>query len=460
MAGGARRPLHDRAARDPARSGRPGGSARAAAAGRPARLPRHGDDRARDGDRDCCLPRRPRLVGGRRLPPGPAAAPRSCRRTGAADRPGRLHPARRLVGDLQRPGVRLAAARHPLPHGPPRRPAPRRPPRPAAGRPPALPPPAGGRAPADRRNGRCSGWSATATSTARRSPGGTSASCAAGRPNRSPRSSATTTRTSARSRACWSCSPAATGRREARRTRAGRRPRRPRPGVRSGGTPRARRSSATTSRFEPSPAGAGPLRSRSRCGRSTRGAVAGTAGEVPWWSPRVPAGLRRLATASTIGSAPSVRSAAFATPWTTDRIAVERAHLLRRLRRWDDAADAWASLAAGPGRTAIVAAIELAKLREHRLRDPLGALRATGDGLALAERRQRLGRPGAATGGRPARPRSTAAATSRRADRDLSPAADQRQTRVGGLALTSATEHGRVPDRTSRPSCAGRRPAR
>jgi hypothetical protein len=95
------------------------------------------------------------------------------------------------------------------------------------------------------------------------------------------------------------------------------------------------------------------------------------AGEVPWWSPRVPADFGG-SPRQHIGSAPSVRSAAFATPWTTDRIAVERAHLLRRLRRWDDAADAWASLATGPGRTAIVAAIELAKLREHRLRDPLG----------------------------------------------------------------------------------------
>ncbi len=115
------------------------------------------------------------------------------------------------------------------------------------------------------------------------------------------------------------------------------------------------------------------------------------AGEVPWWSPRLPADFGG-SPRSHLGP-PSVRSATFATPWTTDRIAVERAHLLRRLRRWDDAAEAWASLAAGPGRTAIVAAIELAKLREHRLRDPLGALRATGDGLALAERRQGLGRP-------------------------------------------------------------------
>jgi hypothetical protein len=115
-------------------------------------------------------------------------------------------------------------------------------------------------------------------------------------------------------------------------------------------------------------------------------------GDVPWWSPRVaPDFGGRQRPGSEAG--PSVRSAAFATPWTTDRIAVERAHLLRRLQRWDEASDAWASLAAGPGRTAIVAAIELAKIREHRLRDPLGALRATGAGLALVERRQGLGRP-------------------------------------------------------------------
>ena len=82
-----RRPLHDRATRDPARSRRPGRSAGPAATGGPARLPRHRDDRARDGHRDGRLPRRPRLVGGRRLPPGPAAAPRPCRRTGAARPP-------------------------------------------------------------------------------------------------------------------------------------------------------------------------------------------------------------------------------------------------------------------------------------------------------------------------------------------------------------------------------------
>jgi hypothetical protein len=55
--------------------------------------------------------------------------------------------------------------------------------------------------------------------------------------------------------------------------------------------------------------------------------------------------------------------------------------------------DAWSALAAGPGRTAVVAAIELAKIREHRLRDPRGALDAAAAGLAATDRRARLGRP-------------------------------------------------------------------
>ena len=41
----------------------------------------------------------------------------------------------------------------------------------------------------------------------------------------------------------------------------------------------------------------------------------------------------------------------------------------------------------------MVAAIELAKIREHRLRDPRGALAAAAAGLAATDRRARLGRP-------------------------------------------------------------------
>ena len=56
---------------------------------RPARVHRHGDDRARDGGRHARVPGRARPLGGRRVPPDPAAAPRSRRRAGAArrDRP-------------------------------------------------------------------------------------------------------------------------------------------------------------------------------------------------------------------------------------------------------------------------------------------------------------------------------------------------------------------------------------
>jgi hypothetical protein len=117
-----------------------------------------------------------------------------------------------------------------------------------------------------------------------------------------------------------------------------------------------------------------------------------TAGDDPWWSPRRPAdfgGPPRRAPA--IGGPP--RTAAFDAPWTSERIAIDRAHLLRRLGRHREAAEAWDALAAGSGRSAIVAAIELAKIHEHRLRDRSAAMRAVARGFALLERRRRLARP-------------------------------------------------------------------
>jgi hypothetical protein len=113
---------------------------------------------------------------------------------------------------------------------------------------------------------------------------------------------------------------------------------------------------------------------------------------APWWSPQaVPdfGGRPRSVPSVTAWS----RRTAFALPWDPGRIAIDRAHLLRRLGRYEASADAWATLAAGPGRTAIVACIEIAKLREHRLSDRTGALTAAGRGLALAERRRHLGLP-------------------------------------------------------------------
>ncbi len=87
------------------------------------------------------------------------------------------------------------------------------------------------------------------------------------------------------------------------------------------------------------------------------------------------------------------RPAAFAAPWTDERLYLDRAHVLRRLGRIGEACEAWAALTASPGRLAVVASIELAKLREHRLGDLVGALEAASRGAALAERRRRIGRP-------------------------------------------------------------------
>lgn len=118
----------------------------------------------------------------------------------------------------------------------------------------------------------------------------------------------------------------------------------------------------------------------------------GPADDETWWSPRRQPdfGGRPPRTARPI-TAP--RGALVDAPWTSERIAIDRAHLLRRIGRHRDAAEAWTALAAGPGRTAIVAAIELAKLHEHRLRDRPGALAAALRGLGFVERRRRLGRP-------------------------------------------------------------------
>jgi uncharacterized protein YprB with RNaseH-like and TPR domain len=113
--------------------------------------------------------------------------------------------------------------------------------------------------------------------------------------------------------------------------------------------------------------------------------------EEPWWSPRRrPDFGGRPARPAGIGWD---RRAAFGRPWDEVRIAVDRAHLLRRSGRTEAALEAWDALACGPGRAAIVAAIEAAKLREHRLADPVGALASVERGLTLADRRRGLGMP-------------------------------------------------------------------
>jgi uncharacterized protein YprB with RNaseH-like and TPR domain len=79
-------------------------------------------------------------------------------------------------------------------------------------------------------------------------------------------------------------------------------------------------------------------------------------------------------------------------PWTEDRILVERARLLRRLGRFVEAAAVWESIGAGAGPLSAHAWIEVAKLREHRLQDLPGAFAAAGRAQAVIDRRRRLGR--------------------------------------------------------------------
>jgi hypothetical protein len=108
----------------------------------------------------------------------------------------------------------------------------------------------------------------------------------------------------------------------------------------------------------------------------------------PWWDPKRVAdvgGRKRRAAWSTtvVGRMDS--------PWTTERVAIERCRVLRRLGRYADAEAAWLGLAHGRGAIAVQAWIEVAKLREHRLADPDGALEAARRAATFAEGRRRLG---------------------------------------------------------------------
>jgi tetratricopeptide (TPR) repeat protein len=109
---------------------------------------------------------------------------------------------------------------------------------------------------------------------------------------------------------------------------------------------------------------------------------------LPWWDPRRPAdvGGRRPRR-----SWQRIVDGRLESPWTAERVAIERARLLRRLGRYDDAAVAWLDLASGRGAIAVQAWIEVAKLREHRLGDPDGALDAADRAARLAEARRRMG---------------------------------------------------------------------
>jgi hypothetical protein len=114
-----------------------------------------------------------------------------------------------------------------------------------------------------------------------------------------------------------------------------------------------------------------------------------------------------------------------------DRIRAERARTLRRLGRTDEALAAWEALAADGGAMGPRAWVEAAKVREHSLRDPAGALRAA-EAAARADRARLrwaatdfeaarqpaagsgAGRPAASKGGRPRAYRGPAPASARR----------------------------------------------
>lgn len=151
-------------------------------------------------------------------------------------------------------------------------------------------------------------------------------------------------------------------------------------------------------------------------------ATASPRGEEPWWSPRVRPDFGGTPRPRD-GTWPSARRAAFASTWDEQRIAIDRAHLLRRTGRYAAAEAAWSALAAGPGRTAVYAWVEVAKLREHRLMDARGALEATSRGLSAAERRRAIGMPEPALEAdlhrRLARLRRRTTSGGRRLERDL-----------------------------------------
>jgi hypothetical protein len=125
----------------------------------------------------------------------------------------------------------------------------------------------------------------------------------------------------------------------------------------------------------------------------------------PWWAPRQrphfggqrPASGWRGELANGRGGplGPSVGPGSWSSGsrWTDERLAAERAKVLRRLERPAEAAEAWQTAAAAGGSLGAIAWIEVAKLREHRLRDPAGALGAVLAAWRVLERSRFLGRP-------------------------------------------------------------------
>ncbi|MEZ0240350.1 MAG: ribonuclease H-like domain-containing protein, partial [Chloroflexota bacterium] len=112
----------------------------------------------------------------------------------------------------------------------------------------------------------------------------------------------------------------------------------------------------------------------------------------PWWSPRrrPDFGGRPGRHAST-GSWPAAEGSHLDAPWTEVRLSVERARLLRRVGRYREAEETWLRVTDRGGTMAILAWIEVAKLREHRFADHEAALAAARMAQRLADRQRWLG---------------------------------------------------------------------
>src|SRR4029079_7309320 len=104
-------------------------------------------------------------------------------------------------------------------------------------------------------------------------------------------------------------------------------------------------------------------------------------GPRPWWHPH---GVADIGGSRRPPSWTRVAAGRLDSPWTSERVRIEQARLLRRLGRYDEAAATWRDLTAGHGPIAIHAWIEIAKLREHRLGDRPGAIEAAARAAAIA----------------------------------------------------------------------------
>jgi hypothetical protein len=108
--------------------------------------------------------------------------------------------------------------------------------------------------------------------------------------------------------------------------------------------------------------------------------------DVGWLSRRRPADFGGRPSLAGRRPWPALASAVASDPWTAERMAAERARLLRRIGRYGEAEAAWLALTERGGSTAIQGWIEIAKLREHQLADPVGALSATRAAASLVRR--------------------------------------------------------------------------